>query len=261
VWATSRCLSALQGVRWAGICQHQRQRSKCKECGGAGICRFFARTLLNPKSLFAQEGRRIYRRSRRIYWRMSPPRSHLPRSPSRLYLWRMKKMRQETQRFIPAVGDTVSSSSMMVLFARIVQVCAASKSLLNGARRLEIMASVLTLWLCFCSGCLCVYGITCTCHTRHYTKRKTRRVEFASCCPPSARARNGAAHEAAFDPGRVPARGILEIRQHGPTLCPESERGAAAAAAAAGEHVPARKLVVAWVGSASEYVSDVGGQF
>ena len=42
----------------AGICQHQRQRSKCKECGGAGICRFFARKLLNPKSLFAQEGRR-----------------------------------------------------------------------------------------------------------------------------------------------------------------------------------------------------------
>ena len=22
----------------AGICQHQRQRSQCKECGGAGIC-------------------------------------------------------------------------------------------------------------------------------------------------------------------------------------------------------------------------------
>ena len=101
----------------AGICQHQRQRSKCKECGGAGICRFFARKLLNPKSLFAQEGRRIYRRSRRIYWRRSLPRSHLPRSPSRLYLWRLKKMRPETQVFIPAVGDTVSSSSMMVLFS------------------------------------------------------------------------------------------------------------------------------------------------
>jgi hypothetical protein len=27
------------------------------------------------------------------------------------------KMRQETQVFIPAVGDTVSSSSMMVLFS------------------------------------------------------------------------------------------------------------------------------------------------
>ena len=125
--AQRRCLSHCKECGGEGICQHQRQRSKCKECGGARICRFFARTLLNPKSLFAQEGRRIYRRSRRIYWRRSLPRSPLPRShlprsplprsPSRLYLWQMKKKRQESQVFIPAVGDTVPSSSMMVLFS------------------------------------------------------------------------------------------------------------------------------------------------
>ena len=28
----------VQGVRGAGICQHQRERSQYKECGGASIC-------------------------------------------------------------------------------------------------------------------------------------------------------------------------------------------------------------------------------
>ena len=28
----------MQGVRWAGICEHGRQRYKCKECGGSSIC-------------------------------------------------------------------------------------------------------------------------------------------------------------------------------------------------------------------------------
>ena len=32
--ARSSALS-LQGVRWSGICEHGRQRSRCKECGGA----------------------------------------------------------------------------------------------------------------------------------------------------------------------------------------------------------------------------------
>ena len=35
--ARSSALS-VQGVRWASICEHGRQRSKCKECGGKGIC-------------------------------------------------------------------------------------------------------------------------------------------------------------------------------------------------------------------------------
>ena len=28
----------VQGVRWVTICEHGRQRSHCKECGGASIC-------------------------------------------------------------------------------------------------------------------------------------------------------------------------------------------------------------------------------
>ena len=37
--SASTVVSALvQGVRWGSICEHGRERSKCKECGGASIC-------------------------------------------------------------------------------------------------------------------------------------------------------------------------------------------------------------------------------
>ena len=37
--SASTVVSALvQGVRWVTICEHGRQRSQCKECGGSEIC-------------------------------------------------------------------------------------------------------------------------------------------------------------------------------------------------------------------------------
>ena len=35
----------MQGVRWVTICEHGRQRHRCKECGGASICEHGRRAL------------------------------------------------------------------------------------------------------------------------------------------------------------------------------------------------------------------------